>query len=566
DLEGGAWTSVAIIKFMANLMQTGVPGLDEVLCGGFIAGSSILIEGPPGSGKTNLGLQIVFNGATKFAQPGVIVTFEEFPEQIYCDAAKFGWDLKKLEAEEKVKVIHTSPSEMQQSIDRLPGPTASEVHDAIFRLNAKWILLDSVSHFVRVTNDVVEQRELLFRFQNQLKQRGLTVLLTKELEEAESSKIYFEEYVVDASVRLYNPSPSGVGENLRSIEVRKTRGQEHLPGRHPFRFFADGIRIFPRQKVLAIVKPIEKLKTATRIPVGVPGLDTMLRGGLLENSTTLAAGPAGSGKTFLAAHFLTEGIKAGEACLYVTLEETPDKMLAYLPAVGLDLSKKNLTNLLHIHHAVPINLCLEELFLQLQAIIAEKKIKRVVIDSLSDFAVTVRDPGMLRDYIYILVRQLEDAGVTSLLLNPIQQVAPNFFGVNVADIGYAIVADAIIYLGFVEIESKMHRVISVLKMRGSEHDSELRKLLITENGLEVATRFLGLTGVLSGMPTGKYRETIEEVFQPLFFVEGMMDLFIKAQDDTARKAVADKVQSQVDNVITKLGEYFDIDPRKIKQQ
>lgn len=547
---------------MSNLMKTGVPGLDEVLSGGFITGSSILIEGPPGSGKTNLGIQIIYTGATQFNEPGIIVTFEEFSEQIYRDAAVFGWDLKRLEKENKIMVIHTSPNEMQQSIDRLPGPTASEVHDAIFRLGAKRILLDSVSHFVRVTNDVVEQRELLFRFQSQLKSRGLTVLFTKELEEAESSKIYFEEYVVDASVRLYNTPPLGVGGTLRSIEVRKTRGQEHLPGRHPFRFFSDGIHIFPRPKVMPVVKPIEKLKAANRVPIGIPGLDTMLHGGLLENSTTLVAGPAGSGKTILAAHFLNAGVTAGEACLYVTLEETPDKILAYLPAVGLDLSKKNITKLLHIHHAVPIDLCLEELFLQLKNIIEEKKIKRVVIDSLSDFMAAVHDPAILRDYMYILVRQLEDAGITSLLLSQIPQVAG---AVNVAEIGYAIVADTIIYLGFVEIESKMHRVISVLKMRGSEHDSELRKLLITTNGLEVATRFLGLTGVLSGMPTGQYRETIEEVFQPLFFVEGMMDLFTKAKDDLARKAVAEKVQMQVENVIKKLGEYFDIDPRKIKK-
>ncbi|MFB3896063.1 MAG: ATPase domain-containing protein [bacterium] len=547
---------------MTTFMKTGVPGLDEVLCGGFVAGSSILIEGPPGSGKTNLGMQILINGASQFDEPGVIVTFEEFPEQIYRDAEKFGWDLRQLEEDKKIKVIHTSPSEMQQSIDRLPGPTASEVHDAIYQLGAKRILLDSVSHFVRVSDNVVEQRELLFRFQNQLKQRGLTVILTKELEEAESNKIYFEEYVVDASLRLHNTPPAGIGDNLRSIEVRKTRGQEHLPGRHPFRFFNDGIRIFPRQKVKPIIKPIEQLKSAARIQVGVPGLDTMLHGGLLANSTTLAAGPAGSGKTFLAAHFIAAGISAGEPTLYVTLEETPDKIMAYLPAVGIDLSNKNVAKLLSIHHVIPINLCIEELFLYLKQVIADKKIKRVVVDSLSDFAIAVPDPAMLRDYIYLLVRQLEDAKVTSLLLSQMQQVAG---AVNIADIGNAMVADTIIYLGFVEIESKMHRVISVLKMRGSEHDSELRKLLITENGLEVATRFLGLTGVLSGMPTGKYRETIEEVFQPLFFVEGMMGLFTKAKDDKARKAVAEKVQLQIENVVKKLGEYFDIDPKKIKK-
>ena len=67
---------------MIERVKTGIPGLDIILDGGFLYHNSILIKGPPGSGKTTLGIQIIYNGAVKFDESGVIVLFEQFPQQL----------------------------------------------------------------------------------------------------------------------------------------------------------------------------------------------------------------------------------------------------------------------------------------------------------------------------------------------------------------------------------------------------------------------------------------------------------------------------------------------------
>ena len=73
-------------------VKTGISGLDEMLGGGFLSKTANLVEGAPGTGKTTLGMQFIYNGITRYKEPGLILTFEEFPKQYYYDAAAFGWD------------------------------------------------------------------------------------------------------------------------------------------------------------------------------------------------------------------------------------------------------------------------------------------------------------------------------------------------------------------------------------------------------------------------------------------------------------------------------------------
>ena len=90
-------------------VKTGIAGLDEMLGGGFLSQSANLVEGAPGTGKSTLGMQYIYSGITQFNQPGLILTFEEFAQQYYDDAANFGWDFRALEQAGKLRVIMTSP-------------------------------------------------------------------------------------------------------------------------------------------------------------------------------------------------------------------------------------------------------------------------------------------------------------------------------------------------------------------------------------------------------------------------------------------------------------------------
>ncbi len=155
---------------------TGIGGLDEMLLGGFFPETANLIEGAPGTGKTTIGMQFIYHGITACQEPGLILTFEEFPQQYYRDAASFGWDLRALEAQNKLRVIMTSPEVTRADLKQVGGLLEHQASE----INAQRVLVDSISHFERTTDNRYELREAVFEFINGLKRLGLTAILTRE--------------------------------------------------------------------------------------------------------------------------------------------------------------------------------------------------------------------------------------------------------------------------------------------------------------------------------------------------------------------------------------------------
>lgn len=155
---------------------TGITGLDEMLRGGFLPQTANLVEGAPGTGKSTLGMQFIYHGITACQEPGLILTFEEFPQQYYRDAASFGWDFPALEAQGKLRVVMTSPEVTREDLQWVGG--VLERHAA--EIGAQRILVDSISHFERITRDRLGLREIVFEFVNALKRVGLTAVLTRE--------------------------------------------------------------------------------------------------------------------------------------------------------------------------------------------------------------------------------------------------------------------------------------------------------------------------------------------------------------------------------------------------
>jgi circadian clock protein KaiC len=157
-------------------VKTGVKGLDEMLGGGFLPGTANLVEGAPGTGKTTLGMQFIYNGIVRDNEPGLIITFEEFPQQYYYDAATFGWDFLELEKQGMLKVIMTSPEVSRLDIESVGGMIETYVQE----MDVRRIVVDSMTHFSRLSQDPVELRSLEFAFINALKRQNLTSVLTRE--------------------------------------------------------------------------------------------------------------------------------------------------------------------------------------------------------------------------------------------------------------------------------------------------------------------------------------------------------------------------------------------------
>jgi circadian clock protein KaiC len=221
-------------------VKTGIKGLDEMLSGGFLSETANLVEGAPGTGKSTLGMQFIYNGIVQFNEPGLILTFEEFPQQYYRDAESFGWNFRGLEQSDKLRVIMTSPEVGKSDLERVGGRIEAMAHE----IGARRILVDSLSHFERLTDDPVELRSLLYSFINALKREGLTSVLTRESQALIGENASAEEevaFVTDSYVMLrYVEIESAV---RKALLVLKLRGSDHAKDIRQFEVTSGGIEV-----------------------------------------------------------------------------------------------------------------------------------------------------------------------------------------------------------------------------------------------------------------------------------------------------------------------------------
>ncbi len=221
-------------------VKTGVPGLDEMLWGGFLPQAANLVEGAPGTGKTTLGMQFIYHGIVACGEPGLILTFEEFPQQYYSDAAGFGWDFCQMEREGKLRVVMTSPEVSKVDLEQVGG----RIERLVQEIGAKRILIDSLSHFERLSDDPARLRSIVYGFINALKREGLTAVLTREsgalLGEVEGTDDAFA-FLVDSYILLrYVEIESAV---RKAILVLKMRGSNHDKGIRQFEITPRGVEV-----------------------------------------------------------------------------------------------------------------------------------------------------------------------------------------------------------------------------------------------------------------------------------------------------------------------------------
>lgn len=204
-------------------MTTGIKGFDEMIGGGFWPGSVVLVRGAPGTGKTLMGLQFLVHGAVKHNEPGLLISFEEFPNSLYRDAEALGWNLKELESSGKLHQMFTSPKVF---LAGLQSPEA-RLNQLILDANIRRLVLDSITHFDRLTDDVQELRRIYASVANGLRREGVTAMLLGEEGRAEYRRADKGglSFIVDTIVLLrYVEIESAM---QRAIVVLKMRGSDH---------------------------------------------------------------------------------------------------------------------------------------------------------------------------------------------------------------------------------------------------------------------------------------------------------------------------------------------------
>ena len=452
---------------------TGIRGLDEVTRGGLPTGRPTLVCGGPGSGKTLLALTFLVNGAVRFDEPGVLMTFEENAAEITSDVASLGFDLPGLIEARKLAVdyVRVERSEIEETGEYDLEGLFVRLDYAIQSVGAKRVVLDTIeSLFAGLSNAAVLRAELrrLFRW---LKDRGMTAVITGERGDGLLTRQGLEEYVSDAVILLDHRVHDQT--STRRLRVVKYRGSHHGTNEYPFLIGVDGISVLPVSSLA-----LQHDAPEERISSGVPRLDEMLgKKGYFRGSTILVSGTAGTGKTSLSAHFLDEACRRGERCLWFLSEESPQQLHRNMRSIGIDLEPWVANGLLQFHADRPSRHGLETHLVTMHHAVADFKPTVTVIDPVTN----LMSVGTFADVQAMLTR-LIDHLKTENISAMVTSLTP---GTTDTDSTISSLMDTWIVLANESVDGVYLRTLGVLKSRGMAHSNELRTFALTDHGLHL---------------------------------------------------------------------------------
>ena len=469
-----------------TLFETHIPSFDMLLGGGIPRRQSVIVTGDPGCGKTVLCSQVAFLAAAR-GLPVVLATVTSEPhDKLVSELAGFSFFQREL-LDEKLFVM-SAYSTLKQG--------ARETRDLLIQTvrkrGAKLLFIDGLRAIRDLWQDEARLREFLYELGIGLSAADCVGLFTTEYP-LDKLLALPEATTVDGIVSL--SVNKRAARRLRRVEVVKLRGRPHLTGEHLMRIDTDGVRFIPRLEAqvpdLPDVAPPEG-----RASFGLPELDVLMEGGLPLHSATMLAGSMGIGKTLLAAHFAVEGARHGEPCLFVSFFDSPASLTNRARRIGLEMAGHVKSGLLTYLHVPPLEAEADLIMDRVLSEIARLGAKRVVLDGLTTLEEAIEGPDRRRTFLAALALRLRVAGVTSLFTREVPKVAGT--ELDFSDAPIAILGENLLLLRYVELRGRIHRILSVLKMRDSKYDNDLREFEIADTGMKVQSPLRSAEGLLTG--------------------------------------------------------------------
>ena len=469
---------------------TGIKGFDEITEGGLPRNRTTLVSGSAGSGKTLLGIDFLINGAIQFKEPGVFMSFEETEDELYTDVASLNLNLQGLVSQNKILIEHVilEQKDIQETDFNLEGLFVRLEH-AIDSIGAKRVVLDSIeSVFAGITDVGILRLEIkrLFRW---LKEKQVTAIVTGEPAQETYTRHGMEQYISDCIILLDNRVNQQIA--IRRIRVVKYRGSKHGTNEYPFVIDSEGLSVIPITSA-----GLDQPGTSEKVSTGVPSLDKLFKGGrpgYARGSTVLASGTAGTGKTSLAAAFAVASCKRGERCLFLSYEESAGQLIQNMSSIGIDFKPMIKKGLLKIVSTRPSFFGLEMHLLDLYRLIAEFKPKAVVIDPLTSL-IGEGEEREIRSMITRMIDLLKSNGITSFFTSLVSSAAQNDTS---GEIGVSSLIDTWIVVRELEedVSKKRIRGLFIVKSRGTGHNSDVHKLILSDDGIELLPMNSEPTGI-----------------------------------------------------------------------
>ena len=472
---------------MLDRLPTGVPGLDTVLEGGLLRAGVYLIQGPPGAGKTILGNQMCFSHAASGGRAVYMTLLAESHTRMLAHMRRMRFFRTELIPDQ----VHYLSAFKVLEGEGLHG-LLTVLRKTVTARSASLLVLDGLVSAEEAAPSAKDFKKFVHELQIVCSMTACTCLL---LSSTERPRPFLPEHtMVDGILELGDELKSL--RAVRSIVVRKMRGTAPILGRHTVEISDDGMVVIPRFETRASALQSEDTPTPhDRLLLGIPSLDDMLGGGLPARSITMLLGPTGVGKTTVGLQFLGAGAARGEPGVYFGFYEHPAALLdrSRRLQLGFDGISDGPVDL--VWHR-PVEGIIDVVGDRLLALVKRRGARRLVIDGMAGFQVSVDDPSRVREVFAALADELAREGVTTIYTMETSDLLGPRIEVPVK--GVSAITHNIILMRHVELEARLYRLLSILKVRDGDYDGAIREFRISDTGIEILDTFTMADRILTG--------------------------------------------------------------------
>jgi circadian clock protein KaiC len=480
-------------------LSTGIPGLDDILCGGLPADQLYLIEGSPGAGKTTLALQFLLEGVER-GESVLYITLSESRRELLMVGRSHGWDLAKIHIREMEIPAEVLSPERQLTMFHPSELELSELIGTILRqveeVQPARIVFDSLSEMRMLAQSALRYRRQVLALKQFFSGRQTTVLLLDDLTApGEDQQL---QSIAHGVIRLEQVETE-YGAERRHLRVLKLRAVHFRGGLHDYLIRKGGLDVFPR--LVAADHPAEF--SDIEVSSGLAALDTLLGGGLPRGSNTLLVGPAGAGKSSVATQFTVAAAERGERSALFLFDETEGMLRARSRKLGLPLEAHIESGLVSVRQIEPAELSPGEFAAIIRQAVEGRDsghgpAKLVLIDSLNGYLSSMSEEKQLISQLHELFKYTSQQGVL-MLLTLAQSGLTGMAMRGPVDSTY--LADTVILFRFFESFGRLRKAISVVKKRSGAHEDTLRELRMSAEGIQIGEPLAEFQGLLTGVPT-----------------------------------------------------------------